>query len=460
MPPKLRPSVAAIFNPSKATSIGSPLEAMDKQVDLGPTVPSRGAQKIHLGKTLAENGIKDGSKLRILEKFGPEEVDAALGRETYFHNKPHEKSVTLPDALSDARVSNTVDKMEKILDPFSRKRARKLFREIEGQLVPVANDEQVDLRLPENQHFYTSPEQWRKMTAAKAKRIYARENVSAAERQMALATREMFRALEANPTLTGCEGSRFHKLIEASDEDGIINPYVAGAHEAGRSFLGSFPAEILIADFPLTFTVSHDWGALLNRDDVEGAEWRLPGDVTAVELEIQKHRLIAIWFAEDGNPDTCYIYAHVGRDRPAWALYFIGTYQNGRFGWDASAPESLGFNHLPPLAEIVLRQTRALCIMLDAEVAVADVVRAPHKLNHERQKRGKPMLLDYHVVNLAHRTRVAPRLPDGDAHEPKFRKRLHFVRGHWRHFESHKTWIKWHLRGNPDLGFIDKEYRV
>jgi hypothetical protein len=30
----------------------------------------------------------------------------------------------------------------------------------------------------------------------------------------------------------------------------------------------------------------------------------------------------------------------------------------------------------------------------------------------------------------------------------------------WRHFVSHKTWIKWTLVGDPDLGFIDKEYRL
>lgn len=37
---------------------------------------------------------------------------------------------------------------------------------------------------------------------------------------------------------------------------------------------------------------------------------------------------------------------------------------------------------------------------------------------------------------------------------------MHFVRGHWRHYEVSKTWIRWHLRGDPDLGFIDKEYRL
>jgi hypothetical protein len=34
------------------------------------------------------------------------------------------------------------------------------------------------------------------------------------------------------------------------------------------------------------------------------------------------------------------------------------------------------------------------------------------------------------------------------------------TRGHWRHYERHKTWIKWTLVGDPDLGFVDKHYRL
>lgn len=34
------------------------------------------------------------------------------------------------------------------------------------------------------------------------------------------------------------------------------------------------------------------------------------------------------------------------------------------------------------------------------------------------------------------------------------------VRGHWRRLSTFKTWVRWHLRGNPDLGFIDKKYTL
>jgi hypothetical protein len=38
--------------------------------------------------------------------------------------------------------------------------------------------------------------------------------------------------------------------------------------------------------------------------------------------------------------------------------------------------------------------------------------------------------------------------------------RLHFRRGHYRHYPNHKLWIRWCLVGNPDLGFIDADYRL
>lgn len=63
----------------------------------------------------------------------------------------------------------------------------------------------------------------------------------------------------------------------------------------------------------------------------------------------------------------------------------------------------------------------------------------------------------HHVISLANR-RNRPAALGGDGSSR--RRRLHFRRGHWRHFETHKTWIKWMLVGDPDLGFVEKEYRL
>jgi hypothetical protein len=112
-----------------------------------------------------------------------------------------------------------------------------------------------------------------------------------------------------------------------------------------------------------------------------------------------------------------------------------------------------------PIAKAVFQQIKACCIALDAEVAVTEPMRAPYKLNQAREKRGRPKLFDYNVVKLGSRTRSA-RFENEDPDREKIRKRLHFRRGHWRHYESHKTWIRWTLVGDPDLGFIDKHYTL
>ena len=103
-------------------------------------------------------------------------------------------------------------------------------------------------------------------------------------------------------------------------------------------------------------------------------------------------------------------------------------------------------------------QIRAISIALDSEVAIKTLVRAPHKLNIEREKDGKPALLDYNVVMLngSNRANYRPYRGAGTHRSP----RLHFRRGHWRHYLEHKTWVRWTLVGNPELGFIDKEYRL
>jgi hypothetical protein len=101
-------------------------------------------------------------------------------------------------------------------------------------------------------------------------------------------------------------------------------------------------------------------------------------------------------------------------------------------------------------------QVKAICVALDAEVATSTVVRAPHKLNEKRIRDGKAPIVDYRVVDLSRRHRIAN--PSG-LHEGG-KKRLHFRRGHWRHYETTKTWVRWCLVGNPDLGFIQKHYSL
>lgn len=193
-----------------------------------------------------------------------------------------------------------------------------------------------------------------------------------------------------------------------------------------------------IADEPQLFLVEHNWAAAFEgAKDFADGEFPLPFEHCAFEFRLNGRRVIL-----------------VTRHHSHTVISEIGL-----GWWLASA--------INPLDELVSTHryaslygsVRALSIALDAEVAVTEVIRAPHRLNHQRDKQGKKPILDHHVINLARRSRVEA-LPSAGDHEAKWHPRLHFRRGHWRHFENHKTWVRWCLVGDPDLGFIDKEYRA
>ena len=190
---------------------------------------------------------------------------------------------------------------------------------------------------------------------------------------------------------------------------------------------------------PMPFIVEHDWAAAFKgAEDFDDGEIRLPYDGALFEFRIND--MIVLLYTRETAP---------------WIM-FVKLSE----GWIAGPSEPCGPDQPTRFQHNLDEQVRAICIALDAEVAEKETVRADAKLNRAREKRGKPPLLDYHVIRLSRRERAAP-LPRDDDGERKHRSpRLHFVRGHWRHYDSHKTWIKWHLRGDPDLGFIDKHYRL
>lgn len=229
-------------------------------------------------------------------------------------------------------------------------------------------------------------------------------------------------ALEKN------ECSRYHRLQEAAsakliygwDKDQKIEPVPT--------------QEDIAAIHAHCFVIRHDWASAFAGTEVSAGDIVAPYEQCAFEFRYSGHTVIVIW--EQSDEDRAAVMAEFGE---IW--FALGT-----------------INSDHPLVRAVRDQVRAICISLDAEAATKEVVRAPAALNEKRKKQGKPPLADFHVVDLAKRHRIAN--PTAGTGEPSHRKRLHFVRGHWRHFETHKTWIKWHLRGNPDLGFIAKHYAL
>lgn len=227
-------------------------------------------------------------------------------------------------------------------------------------------------------------------------------------------------------------GSRVHHLQDAARN--------------GKVFLIDKDADFKIVAVPAVplddigpvFIVEHDWAAAFKgaNDFDDGMEWRLPFDNSCFEFHITNRRVVVLATVTESDV------------RDLAVLFEI------KDGWMFAPKEGV----FSLLYDLVIEQIKAVYVSLEAEVAATEVVRAPHRLNHQRERSGKLPIADHHIVRLSNRHRVARLEAPSDV--PGTRRRLHFRRGHWRHYLDHKTWIKWMLVGDPDLGFIDKEYRL
>lgn len=244
------------------------------------------------------------------------------------------------------------------------------------------------------------------------------------------------------------EGSQFHKLLETMRDGAVLIPMLN--EDIPERFGHS------LDPISHSFVIGHDWAAAFaNAKDFDGGEWRMPYEHTAFEFVFSGKRVIFVVSEnQDHRQGLLFARFHIG-----WSMLTTFDLMAGKAPVAKADTEGKIFE---ALATRCMAQIRAIVIALEAEVAVTEVVRAPHKLNAAREKRGKLPILDYHVVALARRTRHEP-LPDTTSlveMEPRRHPRLHFVRGHWRHFPNHKTWIRWFLRGDADLGYIDKHYKL
>lgn len=235
------------------------------------------------------------------------------------------------------------------------------------------------------------------------------------------------------------DGSAFREFRRRSSSGDIL--YLAKDLDA------VYPAsdyEKEIFKFAEILVVEHDWGAALKASELEGASINLPFDVCAFEFRFSGNPVIAL--ATQFNDDIAFSPAVKHGD--TWSIFEYVVPASG-YGASESDP---GFVRM---MDRIGEQIRAICVALDAEIATSEIVREPHSRATGRNSYLAPK--GYHVISLARRG--ARPLLASDGHSGR-RKRLHFRRGHWRHFDSHKTWIKWMLVGDPDLGFVDKHYRL
>lgn len=190
------------------------------------------------------------------------------------------------------------------------------------------------------------------------------------------------------------------------------------------------------------FLVQHDWAALMAPADIGRAAFRLPADRCCFEFNFSGRRVIGLFSGMEGESTDMTVL--VGVDEGWFQFPPTMTMAPGDFG--------------AHLVGRLVDQVQAICVGLDVEITQIEAVRADHDLNEERAQRGRGPVFDHHILSLVPRRRYAPRPLEDD--RVKIARRWHSRRGHWRRFATFKTWVRWHLVGNPDLGFADKDYRL
>lgn len=297
---------------------------------------------------------------------------------------------------------------------------------------------------------------------AKKKAISALESEADTTARRLAAIEELNAWLRLTPTLSKPDGSQYAQALTAEHNNDLIFPLLpdtAGTPEVLRGAL----------DTSHIFVVEHDWASVFRSAKIDGGdgntstgEITLPFDDCVFEFVIAGKRVCALFSFDPKQPPSVIVIPLI-KFKAGWTL--ISPYDltdNWKLIPSRRRDDiDMILDAAQPPMDVIAANVRAIAISLEAEVTQTEMIRVPAKLNAARERRGKPPLIDYHVVSLARRSRPEP-LPRGDLDPNReiTRKRLHFRRGHWRHFPNHRTWIKWMLVGNPDLGFIDKHYRL
>lgn len=237
--------------------------------------------------------------------------------------------------------------------------------------------------------------------------------------------------------LGAVESSVFHKVLSeppltCTSVLHYREPDIDAARDAGCS----------------VFLVQHDWAAALANTTVDDGILRLPFDYCCFEFSVSGRRICLLVVSENGEPRSA---MPIVQTASGW---IVAAKYNG-LTLDPAGEEEPAFRGF---VGRLFAQVRAIAITLDAEVVTAELIRAPHRLNQSRLKNDHPPIYDHHVLSLTREARAAR--PERHGEPSGVHKRLHFRRGHWRHYANHKTWIRWMLVGDPSLGFADKDYRL
>lgn len=262
----------------------------------------------------------------------------------------------------------------------------------------------------------------------------------------------LYHLLQKPPPLVYAGASVYGHYLRALHEKTFLLPF---GKEGSARFRVHVENMLPQLETLTPFVINHNWKAVLEQagePDTGEDDFKLPADdATVFEFAMEGMRVLAL--ATD-MPEMEDIGLHIWvRLDKQWICLGAEKLRQPLGKGTAEGEETDAF-----YCE-VRAQIRAACAVMEAEVAETEVVRADYRRNEKRQRQGQHKFFDYHVVNLARRHKLSrAEMPAND--EKRQSPRLHFVKAHWRHFDNYKVRIKWHYRGDADLGFIDKEYRL
>ena len=225
--------------------------------------------------------------------------------------------------------------------------------------------------------------------------------------------------------------------------------------------------------------LQHDWASVLDRLEID--EFNLPFPFCSFELKVNGLHVCAV-IEEDDSNDLMKLNATMAlslfiKFEHLWV--FVGPFATGRMGSNSFMYPSDGkdvkmfksetsiYNmccaRTPDLIGVIMAQIQAASVAIEAEVVETDRILADEHVNRKRRANGKCLLRDYYVLKLKQRRPYHVEARPGETTGSK--RRLHFRRGHWRHYhrdtpQEYKQWIKWMLVGDPNLGFVHKQYAI
>lgn len=307
-------------------------------------------------------------------------------------------------------------------------------------------------------------------------------------RKAIAAMEELEKWVREPPLLEKPAGSRFHKFMEAASIGELIVLKDVRNDDSNARSLSKHTFDVW--KDATVFVVEHDWASAFSKaTDYLTGEYRLPDTVCAFEFRISGYHVIALANQDEtGGPIDIYPMVQVKDGTPILIPWGYNEKGEPTDSERVAYEDRRSCDSVFSSADLIISQIRAVAIALDASVAQTSVVSADRKLNHARERRGHLPIYDYHVVSLANRARARP-IPVEPGEHGGVRKALHFVRGHRRNIDAHdeqvmactphqwtaydtdsrsnctacnarSRWINWHLRGDPDLGFIDKHYKL